>query len=234
METIQKNNLVRNLYTNKTLLQGVGRRRFTDRTLGFQPEFLQWMPRSSHFEKGGTSKSSVYKLDYSDQPIPQIMIRRPKTSFDNDDILSTSYRYAHGNDNPHKSTLNAMCNAAFAKPESKKIRMSRPLGRESVATCMSWYVPKPATGVYEVPHYYKPRKGTTPSCTTVVSQEAMQKRSQEQQQSQVTTLSSDTGTVLSAAPSATASPAAAAPVAAVATQSAPVSATPSQACVAEC
>ena len=168
------------------------------------------MPQQRGFEGSGTTKNSVYKLDFSERIMPQIMIRRPKTSFDNDNCLSTTYRYAHGNDNPHKSTLNAMCNAAFTKPEMKPPKM-RSLGRESVASCMSWYVPKPATSNYEVPPHYRSRTGATPASTQIYSAEAAQSKMQ-QPQSFTSTLSSDISTVISsstAAPAPVATPAAA-------------------------
>lgn len=159
------------------------------------------MPHKQAHEGQGPTRASMYKVDYSDSKMPQFMIRRPKTSFDNDHCLSTSYRYAHGNDNPHKSTLDAMCNAAFTKTDSKP-KKTRSYGRESVASCMSWYTPQPATGNYEIPSYYKYRNGATPSSTQIVTAEAMQSRKPTPHQSQSTVLTSkEASTVLSSDPS---------------------------------
>lgn len=108
---------------------------------------LAWMPKHKGFDRSAP-KSSVYKNDFRGIPPQehkQQLVIPPKTSFDEDYRKTTTlYRYGYGDDNPNKDALTAMCPSI--RPESspeRKPRSSYQTGRESVATCMSWYTPKP-------------------------------------------------------------------------------------------
>ena len=80
-----------------------------NQTQHYQPDLLTWQPTREELEKA-PPKASVYKVDYRGipfQPIQQQIVKWPKTSFDDKQGLTTSYRYAHGRDNPNRITLNA-------------------------------------------------------------------------------------------------------------------------------
>lgn len=104
------------------------------------------MPTKRELDKSGP-KTSVYRLDFptSSGSEKQKLIHRPKTSFDEDFCVSTSYRYSHGLDNPNKDALNAMSNVGLTTDQTRRQKSSMVSGRESVASCMSWYIPKPPT-----------------------------------------------------------------------------------------
>ena len=101
------------------------------------------MPTKRELDRSGP-KTSVYTLDFPSKiPEKQKLVHRPKTSFDEDTSASTTYRYAHGLDNPNKDTLNAMSNVGLTTDQTRRQRSSMGGGRESVASCMSPYIPKP-------------------------------------------------------------------------------------------
>lgn len=92
--------------------EGLGRRRFRCDTNRFRRNFLAWTPQKQELSKSG-AKASVYKVDYRgvpSEPLRQQLVSRPKTSFDEGRPRTTTYRYSHGDDNPNKTTLNALSN----------------------------------------------------------------------------------------------------------------------------
>ena len=120
----------------------------------------------------------MYKIDFRGvpkEPLKQQIVKRPKTSFDEDfkkDI--TSYRYAHGEDNPNKGILNAMCNDGLDTTLTRRKTGSSLGGRESVASCMSWYIPRPPTKpTVPVATQTMPVKKMTPAATEIVPPSAM-------------------------------------------------------------
>ena len=129
-----------------SFLKGLGRRRFKERKFGFQQDFLTWVPTKAELEKAGP-KTSVYKINYTDStgPVKQQIVKRPKTSFDPGYDHCTQYRYAHGFENPNKETLNAMSNMGLSTNLTRRQKSSSISGRESVASCMSWHIPRPPT-----------------------------------------------------------------------------------------
>ena len=129
------------------LLQGLGRRRIENHSTRFHPNLLAWRMNKQPYPTASRDPplSSLYKVDFRGTrttPMQQTIVTRPKTSFDKEMPLTTSYRYAHGTDNPNKATLNAMSNQSFRGTQAtsgRKLRVtSAPLYRESVASCMSW------------------------------------------------------------------------------------------------
>ena len=90
-------------------------------------------------------KASLYKISYRGvpmQPMREQLVKRPKTSFDDDLVDTTTYRYAHCGANPNKATLNVMNNTILmAKPERRAKTPSTFAGnpRESVASCLNWH-----------------------------------------------------------------------------------------------
>ncbi len=122
--------------------QGLGRRRIDNSTNRYRRNLLTWVPHRIDLEKG-PPRSSVYKVDYRgvpSEPLKQQIVKRPKTSFDDDLSDTTSYRYAYGSDNPNKQFLSAMSNTELVT--ARKQKMSTGSGKESVAGCMSWYRPQ--------------------------------------------------------------------------------------------
>ena len=138
------------------IFQGLGKRRFRNNSNKYQSDFLAWSPnkQSTYQQEANTvrgrpptAKHSVYKIDFhgsSGNPIKPQYTPRPKTSFDEGNPTTTTYRYSHGSDNPNKSILNAMSNTGLSSmPTNKKVRSSsaRFATRDTVASCMSWYRP---------------------------------------------------------------------------------------------
>lgn len=151
-----------------TCFQGLGRKRLTNDTQQTKADLLTWMPQKDELEKA-PPKNSVYKVDYRGvpfQPIRQQIVKRPKTAFD-DDRLSTTYRYAHGRDNPNRATLNAMSNDGLDTMTCRRQKASLRATNETVAGCLSWYVPPKAR--LSVPMATQ----TVPPATCTVAQVAM-------------------------------------------------------------
>ena len=140
--------------------QGLGRRRFKSATLAFKPGMLSWQPHEKELAKAGPNPS-LYKYDFRGippEPMKQLIVKRPKTSFDEDyGKVTTSYRYAHGMDNPNKEVLNAMANDGLNTKPNRRIKGSNSSGRESVASCMSWH------------HPLRPKKPTVPAATQTIA-----------------------------------------------------------------
>lgn len=144
------------------VFQGLGLKKIPNNSNNvYRPNFLAWAPLKIEL-KNGPPGFSVYKRDFQGspaQPLKQQLVQRPKTSFDNQGPPTTTYRYTHGFDNPSKQTLCAMSNEGLkgtsmnAAPRPRRARvMSAVSGRESVASCLSWYVPRaPARPKTSVP-----------------------------------------------------------------------------------
>ena len=161
----------------KLFLQGLGKRRFEQRRFGFKQDLLTWKPLQEELSRAGP-RSSVYKVDFRGiprEPLKQQIVKRPKTSFDSDFKKdTTSYRYAHGDDNPNKEILNAMCNDGLDTTLSRRKTGSSISGRESVASCMSWYIPRPPTKpTVPVATQTVPIHKMTPAATEIVPPAAM-------------------------------------------------------------
>ena len=127
--------------------QGHGRKRLRTRcTNRFDPDLLTWMPTKPEIERAGPKKS-MYKVDYRGTPAqPQtveMIIRRPKTSFDDDRITTTSYRYAYGLDHPNRELLSAMSNQGLTSCSSTNLadanrKQKKARSRETVGSCLNW------------------------------------------------------------------------------------------------
>lgn len=120
--------------------QGLGRKRIqTKNTNRFNEDLLTWMPQKQEVHRGG-AKKSMYKIDYrgvAQQRLAEQLIQRPKTSFDDDCLPITTYRYAHGDENPNRHLISAMSNDGFNSSTSTRIKKF-PGTRETVASCLSW------------------------------------------------------------------------------------------------
>lgn len=180
----------RQAFLNDALIfqQGLGRRRVPNSTYQFKHDFITWMPEREFVEKS-RPLASTYKVDFmQDTAKKQLLIKRPKTSFEG--VPTTSYRYAHGKSAPNKDTIDAMNNEALKLSllNRKDRAMSAVYkGRESVASCLTWHAfqPKekspqepvrpvvpPATQTSEfIPH---PPSEPKPQSTMVVSQPVVQ------------------------------------------------------------
>lgn len=116
---------------------------------GGQGDLLTWVPQRPSIERPGPH-ISTYGTDYQPSPslpFKQKFISRPKTSFDEGHKVTTTYRYAHGKDNPNKDILVAI-NSSTVVPSHRKIRSfsAQTAGqsvRESVASCMTWHSATP-------------------------------------------------------------------------------------------
>ena len=161
-----------------SILQGLGRRRIQNKSTLFQPNLLAWamnkMPRAGQ----EAPNSSVYQIDFrrtTHEPIQQHIVTRPKTSFDDQMPMTTSYRYAHGKDNPNKPLLDVKSNTIFSTGTNRRQRAfsAGPAtgSRESVASCMSWsVVPNPLKARSIVPASTAPTitmDGPTPAPPSV-------------------------------------------------------------------
>ena len=126
----------------------MGRRRIQNDTQASNQNLLTWMPTKKDLVDKPTPMLSMYMFNYRghpSQPVRQLIVKRPKTSFDDDSSVSTtSYRYSHGVMNPNRELLNAMSNTGLNTVPNRRIRAStaHPT-RESVASCLSWHAPSP-------------------------------------------------------------------------------------------
>ena len=137
----------------------MGRRRFRNKQTKWDSSLLSWMPSKNDWSPG-TPMKSLYKVTYRGVPQQQIkqqIIDRPKTSYDIDPH-TTTYRYCHGTDNPHKvlvaatptgHAIDAANNSdliGLPTPVNRKMRSTLEGGRDSVASCMTWHTPRPPSG----------------------------------------------------------------------------------------
>ncbi|ESO99720.1 hypothetical protein LOTGIDRAFT_173558 [Lottia gigantea] len=131
--------------------QGLGRKRIKNSTYAFKENFITWMPEKQYVERMRPLLSTytndfehVYNPVYKQQQI----VDRPKTSFDG--TPTTTYRYSHCNGSPNQNTINAMNNEALKLSTYTRTRervKSAPRVRETVASCLSWYRPKPPSSL---------------------------------------------------------------------------------------
>ncbi|XP_033745267.1 uncharacterized protein LOC117330849 [Pecten maximus] len=143
--------------------QGLGRKRVPNETYNFKRDFITWMPEKEYMERS-RPLVSTYKVDFKSKKteitkfsstismeekqhhnIPQIMVKRPKTSFDG--VPTTSYRYSHGDmsSNPNKELITAVNNDALQLSllnRKNRAMSAKSSGRESVASCMIWHSAK--------------------------------------------------------------------------------------------
>lgn len=143
--------------------QGLGRKRVPNETYNFKRDFITWMPEKEYIERS-RPLVSTYRVDFKSKKteitkcsstisttqqehhnIPQIMVKRPKTSFDG--VPTTSYRYSHGDfsSNPNKELITAVNNDALQLSllnRKNRAMSAKTSGRESVASCMIWHAAK--------------------------------------------------------------------------------------------
>ena len=112
--------------------------------------FLSWQPVAEELRRA-PPQLSLYKIDYRIkdklEPHRQKLVRRPQTSFDCGRHLTTTYRYAHSEDNPNQAMLNALSNINHKVAPAYKGEPSK----DTVASCMSWHWPHPPRRERQVP-----------------------------------------------------------------------------------
>ncbi|XP_064633026.1 uncharacterized protein LOC135491226 isoform X2 [Lineus longissimus] len=124
--------------------EGLGRRRIQNDNFAYQRDLLSWRPVMTVGPNFSQYQVTYRTPNSNQQEIKQLITHRPKTSFDNSD--TSTYRYSHGKDNPNREVINAMTNEALTSTFTKKSGITKSnYGRESVATCLSWYEPPPRT-----------------------------------------------------------------------------------------
>ncbi|XP_064605526.1 uncharacterized protein C3orf84-like [Liolophura sinensis] len=126
--------------------QGLGRRRDPNKSYRYKRDFISWVPPGRAVEDyPNYPLASTYRLNFQydepGKPVPQIIVKRPMTSFEG--VPTTTYRYSHSNTKHTKEVLDAMTNAAFVNVSSQKPHRSQKPRPESVASCMTWHVPEP-------------------------------------------------------------------------------------------
>lgn len=157
--------------TDATYLDlGVGKKRKVpeSRCNRVTDDLISWAPQMRNLKEGAEPALSAYKQTYTGGRQPaQLLVDRPKTSFDEDAQVrqTTSYRYAYGPElyNPNKAAVEAIGRAAIlarpcvGKPQlppasgsaadvaaavaSSKSRARTACGiggRLSVADCLTW------------------------------------------------------------------------------------------------
>ncbi|KAL5014552.1 hypothetical protein ScPMuIL_008822 [Solemya velum] len=130
-------------FLNDALLfeQGLGRKRVPNQTYNFKKDFLTWMPEREYVERS-YPLSSCYEKDYSvnRKRASQLIVKRPKTSFDG--VPTSTYRYSHGKMNPNRDAINAMNNDALQlgllHRKNRAMTAKSHRSRESVASCLTW------------------------------------------------------------------------------------------------
>jgi hypothetical protein len=123
------------------LFQGLGKKREPGRAYTYDPDFMSWMPVRREMESNRPLKST-YQMDFARNGNKQMLVRRPKTSFEGDP--TTSYRYAHCNDGPNMEEIRWASRRAVELTTIQRLegaRMAKPPCRETVASCLSWYRP---------------------------------------------------------------------------------------------
>lgn len=124
-------------------MQGLGRKRLENNTNRYDANLLSWMSNGCETDAGDAPLSS-YMVDYRGvmvdaSKLNQRVVRRVKTgSVDVDRLPTTAYRYTHSVDNPYLVQI--------LQPSKDTVsinRIQKPsacFSRESVASCLSWYV----------------------------------------------------------------------------------------------
>ncbi|XP_060074163.1 uncharacterized protein LOC132553892 [Ylistrum balloti] len=184
--------------------QGLGRKRVPNETYNFKRDFITWMPEKEYIERS-RPLVSTYKVDFKNKRteitkcsstisvehkehhnIPQIMVKRPKTSFDG--VPTTSYRYSHGDykSNPNKELITSVNNEALQLSllnRKNRAMSAKSSGRESVASCMIWNsakteapssngksrIPEATATTMFVPHPPPPRETAQPEKQVTVT-----------------------------------------------------------------
>ena len=126
------------------------------------------MPDKKEWEKS-PPQHSVYKLNFQEtpsRPIKEQIIKRPKTSFDTDVPITTSYRYSHGTSNPSRELLSAMSNTGLTTVPNRRLT-TQGSGRESVAHCLNWYAPPTKSAPTTAPA--RPNRPLIPAATEPVT-----------------------------------------------------------------
>ncbi|XP_025106888.1 uncharacterized protein LOC112571805 [Pomacea canaliculata] len=121
--------------------QGLGRKRSPGKAYSFKPDFYTWIPIQKEIESS-RPLVSTYKLDFTNNGVKQLLVRRPKTSFEGPP--TTTYRYTHGTAAPNHEELQAIASPALALSAAHRLtraKSARPACRETVASCLSWYRP---------------------------------------------------------------------------------------------
>ena len=106
------------------------------------------MPQKKEFDCS-PPQHSVYRINFQSnpsKPIKEQIVRRPKTSFDNDVPVMSTYRYAHGTANPNREMLSAMSNCGLSTLTNRRVT-TQGSGRESVAHCLNWLNPAQKSSV---------------------------------------------------------------------------------------
>ena len=86
---------------------------------------------------------STYQLDFSKNGVKQMLVKRPKTSFEG--TPTTTYRYAHCDVAPYREEINNLSRKAVQLTTISRIeraKTAKPACRDTVASCLSWYRPK--------------------------------------------------------------------------------------------
>lgn len=119
--------------------QGLGKKRSPTKSSTYNPDFVAWMP----FKKEvGRPLKSTYQVDFSKYGAKQILVKRPKTSFEGGP--TTTYRYAHCDVGPNTQEIAELSQRAVDLTTFTRLQRSktaRPMLRETVASCLSWYRP---------------------------------------------------------------------------------------------
>ncbi|KAL8563765.1 hypothetical protein ACOMHN_058280 [Nucella lapillus] len=122
--------------------QGLGRKRSPQKAYSFKPDFYTWMPIKEQIERA-RPEVSTYQLDFAKSGVKQILVKRPKTSFEG--TPTTTYRYVHGQEAPNREEISSMANSAVqltAHNRLHRAKTARPACRDTVASCLTWYRPK--------------------------------------------------------------------------------------------
>ncbi|KAK7102033.1 uncharacterized protein C3orf84-like [Littorina saxatilis] len=121
--------------------QGLGKKRNPEKS-SFKPDFYTWMPLKNEIERS-RPQVSTYKLDFNRNGTKQLLVKRPKTSFDG--LPTTTYRYTHCEGAPNRDEILKMSSGALqltAHSRKERAKTAQPACRDTVASCLSWYRPK--------------------------------------------------------------------------------------------
>lgn len=123
--------------------QGLGKKRHPERSGIFDPAFIAWCPKKN-LTRNDRPLTSTYRQDFQREHTKmQLLIHRPKTSFDQ--FHTTTYRTSHGTDSPNREFISAMNNDALMLSGQTRLRaakLKKYRERETVASCLAWYRPK--------------------------------------------------------------------------------------------
>lgn len=133
--------------------QGLGRRRIENDTNRHQPNLLSWTcpgegagkERNNRTAAVSVSSLSSYTIDYRGVSVDasrlnQRIAGRVRTGAFAARLPTTAYRYAHGADNPQLDRILRPSKDAVVAVNRIRKPSSQWRSRESVASCLSWYV----------------------------------------------------------------------------------------------